>query len=125
MFFYSDENAAFTSIAGGRGFMIDYKVRLATMDDVSGILSVLHHNLIGNKKEEDNFESNGFLVHAFTSDDIQKAILDNQHNIVLVATDGLNVVGYTFGIDLQGIFPEWLGVPMDIKNQLSTNKILL
>ena len=82
------------------------EVRVATIDDIPGIMSVLEDNLIANKKQDTCvLEKTGFLIHGFTAEEAQVAILDKNHFIYLVTTENDEVIGYTVGCDIKILKP--------------------
>jgi len=104
------------------------KVKPAELNDIPGILAVLHKNLVANKKsaELENMEDKGFLINGFTEEELQTYLNDKQNYIVLAAHDDNNtILGYTIGYDSQKL-------PADLYDQfnlifpdiLQTNKIL-
>jgi L-amino acid N-acyltransferase YncA len=107
----------------------EIQIRIATLNDISGILDVLKHNLIQQTSATQNvpLQTSGFLIHGFTEDDLEAAIMDATNHIVLVATENNTVVGYALSYDLRHIKPHWVvdihGTP-EIHALLATEKIL-
>jgi L-amino acid N-acyltransferase YncA len=107
----------------------EIQIRTATVNDISSIIEVLKHNLFQQKSAAQNatLETSGFLIHGFTSDELQTAMLDTTNHIVLVATENNTVVAYALSYDLRHIKPHWVvdihGTP-EIHALLATEKIL-
>ena len=78
--------------------MPELAVLPAAVQHIPGILIVLEKNLFKNQTvTQGELENKGFLMHAFTAEDLQAAIADKENYIVLVALDGESVVGYALG----------------------------
>lgn len=94
------------------------EIQIGEMKHVSGILSVLRHNLIAHQKVEAiTLENQGFLIQGFTEEDIKNYISDKKDCLVLTAVDADQVIGYTVGynaIKLNSDFQEKLSVQSDI-----------
>jgi L-amino acid N-acyltransferase YncA len=107
----------------------EIQIRPATLHDISNIIEVLKHNLIQQKSGTQNIplQSSGFLIHGFTKDELEAAIMDPINHLVLVATENNTVVAYALSYDLRHIKPHWVvdihGTP-EIHALLATEKIL-
>jgi L-amino acid N-acyltransferase YncA len=104
-------------------------IRSATNKDIPGILAVLHHNLMANKKIKDKnqLEQTGFIIHDFTADDLEAIIADSQHHILLVAIEDDKVIGYILTYDMPYAKPDWLSLVVaspQIKDILAAKEVL-
>lgn len=104
------------------------RVRLAEINDIPGIISVLEQNLISYKKAltTDILEQTGFLINGFTYEDAKAAILDKDNFIFLISTENDNVIGYATGCNvkkLKSIYQEELAaVSSEVRNIVFSEK---
>lgn len=104
-------------------------IRPANLNDVPGIMAVLEQNLMTNKINVDEkiLQEKGFLLKAFTADELRTAIIDDNNHIVLVAAQADTVFGYALSYDLYHVQPDWLSainVPDKIKKILTTAQVI-
>lgn len=71
------------------------EINKATEADFSGIINVLHYNLLSKKENADapELSHTGFLVHGFDENDLKK-YSTNEDALLITAKDNKKVVGY-------------------------------
>jgi GNAT superfamily N-acetyltransferase len=95
----------------------------ATFTDIPGMQIVLEQNLIRNKPDIDltQLAAQGFLVNPITAEEFNDAITHPAQNIVLVAKQNAEVIGYIIGHDSAIAH---LHITPIIQKLLSTGKVL-
>jgi hypothetical protein len=102
----------------------------ANSKTISGMMDVLHSNLVANKEasEKITMGENGFLIHGFTREEAEAFALDREHYIVLNAVDEDHVVGYTIGCQVKILHPEFQAqmalVSPELSAILQNNRVL-
>ena len=96
-----------------------FSVKPAELNNIAGIINVLHQNLVEHKKsaELETISQQGFLIQAFTTEDLNTYLDDKENYTVLVSCEGNNIVGYTIGHHIQKLSGEF---GADFKKTLST-----
>jgi hypothetical protein len=72
-------------------FFMTTIVRIATINDIEGILKICRLNLF----ENDPDIKKGFLKHLFTYNELYNIIINEEEYIVIVVELGNNIIGYT------------------------------
>ena len=114
---------------------IDLVINHATVSDIFGILCVQEENLLANKNKVDFVDkeflsAQGFLIHAFTHNDLEKIIKDKENHILLVAKNTIEIVGYFLGyyiIEWYTYKPNWIDTALidsELKSTIEENKVL-
>lgn len=107
-------------------------IKPAEITDIPGILTIVEQNLIRNKQQHDlaQLAMGGFLVNPITSAELTTAILHPELNIILIAKQNIEIMGYTAGHALelwrkQDIhWDSHVRVSPQIQKILTTEKIL-
>jgi hypothetical protein len=106
------------------------QVKIAKIEDIPGIISVLQQNLIAHKNllEIDILEQKGFLINAFTDEDAKTAILDKDNFIFLISSENDDVIGYAVGCNVkklnQNFQKELAEISLEIHSIISSKKLL-
>lgn len=81
----------------------------AKTNDIDDIIHILNENLLRSKCDipRKDIESNGFLIHSFSQEEIQQSILYENTHIVLVAKVQEAIIGYSIGYELLHQRPSW------------------
>lgn len=88
----------------------EYKICLASKEDIPGIILVNQENLVIDKEKakENNLKSRGFIYSSFTSNELEN-ILDHLPDQILTVCKFQDlVVGYAISYDCLKLRPAWL-----------------
>lgn len=91
-------------------------IKEAETEDIAGIISILKENLLPREildrekrgpylkntgKKIEDFSEKGFLVKAFSEEELKNIIQDRENHITLIAQENDNIVGYAMTYDLK------------------------
>lgn len=85
------------------------QIAAAALHDIPDIMTILQQNLIHNLdiSANKNIEQTGFLIHAFTPEVLEVAILNPAHYMVITAQQQQETVGYIWACDYQTLSAEF------------------
>jgi hypothetical protein len=92
-------------------------IRYADEKDIPEILSIQSELLIENKQNKENLEKEGFLVYPLDKPHLKSIILDKS-NILLIALNNKQIVGYALSYDLGN----WKKLKSNWENQIKIDK---
>ncbi len=76
-------------------------IRQARQLDASEITRIIEQSLITSKLQDDQLESQGFLIYPHTIKDIESFILDQENYFVLVAEANNQIIGFAICCDIK------------------------